>query len=188
MIRFCHAVRSKLPPKKSKGERCPISFAYKIDRDISLNETPVALVTSSSSTMPDLNDLLRWSIANSTPKIEAPNDQQLSLRFNPTPTSTSGSSTLHPSDPHYHDSTDDASDVSTSGPATPVTGTSSLAGIAKRSDLNSEILDLIMGKSDSLVMKEKMATAMDESLDVDQRVEALDDFEMVRFGAEVVVC
>jgi len=54
--------------------------------------------------------------------------------------------------------------------------------------LNSEILDLIMGKSDSLVMKEKMATAMDESLDVDQRVEALDDFEMVRFGVEVVVC
>jgi len=41
------------------------------------------------------------------------------------------------------------------------------------------MLDLIMGKSDSLVMKEKMSIALDESMEVDQRAEALDDFEMV---------
>jgi hypothetical protein len=42
------------------------------------------------------------------------------------------------------------------------------------------MLDLIMGKSDSVVMKEKMEIASDESRPVDERVEALDDFEMVR--------
>jgi hypothetical protein len=41
------------------------------------------------------------------------------------------------------------------------------------------MLDLIMGKPDSLTMKEKMATASDTSLDVETRVEALDDFEML---------
>jgi hsp70-interacting protein len=41
------------------------------------------------------------------------------------------------------------------------------------------MLDLIMGKSDSVVMKEKMALAVDESQDVADRVDALDDFEMV---------
>ena len=36
-----------------------------------------------------------------------------------------------------------------------------------------------MGRPDSAVMKEKMTAAMDESLPVDERVEALDDLEMV---------
>lgn len=129
--------------------------------------------------MPDLNDLLRWSIANSTPKPDPPNDQQLSLRFNPTSNPSTGSSTLHPSDPLYRSAIDDVSPASIPGPTTPVTGTSSLPGLARRSDLNTDVLDLIMGKSDSLTMKEKMETALDESLEVDVRMEALDDLEMV---------
>lgn len=129
--------------------------------------------------MPDLNDLLRWSISNSAAKPNIPENQQLSLHFNPTTIPSSGSSTLHPSDSQYHEPTDDISPASTPGPATPVTGTSSLPGLPKRSGLNSEMLDLIMGKSDSLVMKEKMEIALDESVELDQRVEALDDLEMV---------
>jgi hypothetical protein len=41
------------------------------------------------------------------------------------------------------------------------------------------MLDHIMGKGDSAIMKEKMAFAMDETNSEDDRVEALDDFEMV---------
>ena len=131
--------------------------------------------------MPDLNDLLRWSIANSTPKCDEANDQQLSLRVNSPSNASTASSTLHPSEPFYrHSGSIDAdSPASTPGPTTPITGISSLPGLAKRNDLNTEMLDLIMGKSDSMTMKEKMQIALDESLDVDERVEALDDLEMV---------
>ena len=45
------------------------------------------------------------------------------------------------------------------------------------------MLDLILGKSDSLSMKEKMAFALESSNPVDDRVEALDDFEMVSAAA-----
>ena len=41
------------------------------------------------------------------------------------------------------------------------------------------MLDLILGKSDSITMKEKMTFALEENNSVDERVEALDDFEMV---------
>lgn len=41
------------------------------------------------------------------------------------------------------------------------------------------MLDLILGKGDSITMKEKMAFATDENNSVEDRVEALDDFEMV---------
>ena len=37
-----------------------------------------------------------------------------------------------------------------------------------------------MGKSDAVVMREKLNIALDESQDVNERVFALDDFEMVR--------
>ena len=130
--------------------------------------------------MPDLNDLLRWSIVNSASKPETPTDQQLSLRYNPTSTRPSGSSTIHPSDPYFLAPDDDVSPASTPGPTTPVTGTSSLPGIPKRSGLNTDMLDVIMGKSDSVTMKEKMEVAMDENFSVEERVEALDDLEMVR--------
>ncbi|KIS02083.1 hsp70-like protein [Cryptococcus deuterogattii 2001/935-1] len=129
--------------------------------------------------MPDINELLRWSIANSTaPNADA--SEQLQIRFNPNSTQ-SGTSTLHASDSGLSD----ISPASTPGPATPKDGSSlplppgaEVAG-AKREDLTSEMLDLILGKGDSITMKEKMAFATDESNSVEDRVEALDDFEML---------
>ncbi|CAE6489117.1 unnamed protein product [Rhizoctonia solani] len=46
-------------------------------------------------------------------------------------------------------------------------------------ELDPEIIDMILGKSDAVVMKEKLAVAQDESREEDERVEALDDFEML---------
>ncbi|KZT21283.1 Fes1-domain-containing protein [Neolentinus lepideus HHB14362 ss-1] len=45
--------------------------------------------------------------------------------------------------------------------------------------LDPEIIDMILGKPDSVQMKEKLAIAIDESKSEDERVEALDDFEML---------
>ena len=143
--------------------------------------------------MPDLNELLKWSIANSTPKSE-PNgnsedaaqhpDEPLSLRFNPpSDTPSTGSSALHPSDPHYRAAPTDlalsSSNVRADQSDTGAGAAGPTAETAKRNTLNSDILEMIMGRPDSAVMKEKMGFAMDESLPVDERVEALDDFEMV---------
>ena len=125
--------------------------------------------------MPDINDLLAWATAN-TPApaagaaesndVSGDNDQQLSIRFNPTSTPHAGSSALHPSDPGMPSHQALApSDAALSG--------------EKRSDLTSEMLDHILGKSDSLIMKEKMAIALDTTNSIDDRVQALDDFEMV---------
>ena len=50
---------------------------------------------------------------------------------------------------------------------------------APRSDLNPEIIDAILGKPDSELMKEALAVAVDEKRDEDERIQALDDFEMV---------
>ena len=44
---------------------------------------------------------------------------------------------------------------------------------------SNEILEMLMGKPDSTTMKEKLAFARDESMSVEDRVSALDDFEMV---------
>jgi hypothetical protein len=41
------------------------------------------------------------------------------------------------------------------------------------------MLDHIMGKSDAVVMREKLNVALDERQDINERVFALDDFEMV---------
>lgn len=49
-----------------------------------------------------------------------------------------------------------------------------------RTDLNPEIIDAILGKSDAELMKEALAIAVNEKRDEDERVQALDDFEMVR--------
>lgn len=123
--------------------------------------------------MPDMNELLAWATAN-TPAPDAsaqagettsdPSSGQLSLRFNPTTNPQPGSSALHPSDPGH------ASNLSAE-PSDP--------SRAKRSDLTGEMLDHILGKSDSIIMKEKMAIASDTSKSMDERVQALDDFEMV---------
>ncbi|WWD18500.1 hypothetical protein CI109_102952 [Kwoniella shandongensis] len=136
--------------------------------------------------MPDLNELLRWSIANSQLQSSDSTDsssqqqqeQQLSLRFNPASASApSGhAATLHSSDA----GPPDLSPASTPGPGTPVGDNEiPLPPVAKREDLTTEMLDLILGKSDSIIMKEKIAFAQDESQSVEDRVEALDDFEML---------
>ena len=39
---------------------------------------------------------------------------------------------------------------------------------------------MILGKPDSELMKEALAVAVDEQKDEDERVQALDNFEMVR--------
>lgn len=48
-----------------------------------------------------------------------------------------------------------------------------------RTDLDPAILDAILGKPDSQLMKEALATAVDEEKDEDERLTALDDFELV---------
>ncbi|WVQ65813.1 uncharacterized protein L199_003991 [Kwoniella botswanensis] len=145
--------------------------------------------------MPDLNELLRWSIANSTlpssqdgQQTAAEGGQQVSsseggltIRYNPPSSAThSGTSALHPSDL----APADLSPASTPGPGTPTGEIPSQtfplpSTTPKRDDLTTEMLDLILGKSDSITMKEKMAFAVDEKNPLEERVEALDDFEML---------
>ncbi|KAI0324503.1 Fes1-domain-containing protein [Cubamyces sp. BRFM 1775] len=48
-----------------------------------------------------------------------------------------------------------------------------------RSDLDPSIIDMILGKPDSELMKEALAVAVDESKDEDDRLQALDNFEML---------
>jgi hypothetical protein len=48
------------------------------------------------------------------------------------------------------------------------------------------MLDHIMGKSDAVVMREKLNIALDEKNDVNERVFALDDFEMVSFNIQLM--
>ncbi|OSD00061.1 nucleotide exchange factor Fes1 [Trametes coccinea BRFM310] len=48
-----------------------------------------------------------------------------------------------------------------------------------RSDLDPGIIDMILGKPDSELMKEALAVAVDESKDEDDRIQALDNFEML---------
>ena len=49
-----------------------------------------------------------------------------------------------------------------------------------RTDLDPGVIDAILGKSDAELMKEALTVAVDENRDEDERVQALDDFEMVR--------
>ncbi|TFK92156.1 nucleotide exchange factors-like protein [Polyporus arcularius HHB13444] len=48
-----------------------------------------------------------------------------------------------------------------------------------RTDLDPGIIDAILGKSDAELMKEALAVAVDEKRDEDERLQALDDFEML---------
>ena len=47
-------------------------------------------------------------------------------------------------------------------------------------ELDPGVIDAILGRPDSVLMKEALATARDASLDEDARLTALDDLEMVR--------
>ncbi|KAJ3753096.1 nucleotide exchange factor Fes1-domain-containing protein [Lentinula raphanica] len=49
----------------------------------------------------------------------------------------------------------------------------------QRQDLNPEIIDMLLGKSDAELMKEAMSIAVDESRSEDDRVDALDNLEML---------
>lgn len=133
--------------------------------------------------MADLNSLLRWSIENSastqSTSTSSTTSQPLSLSFKPAQTPSNGTSALHPSDPQLR--LDDVSPASTPGPLTPTEGSSQLPNLPKgNGELTTDILDVIMGKSDSVTMREKMEFAVDESNSVEDRVAALDDFEMAR--------
>ncbi|KAJ4466073.1 nucleotide exchange factor Fes1-domain-containing protein [Lentinula lateritia] len=50
---------------------------------------------------------------------------------------------------------------------------------ARRTDLNPEIIDLLLGKSDAQLMKEAMTIAVDEGNSEEDRVSALDNLEML---------
>jgi hsp70-interacting protein len=151
--------------------------------------------------MPDLNELLKWSILNSasgqTQNAEtdsssnSTNNQQLSLRFNPATTNPSTpSSALHPNDPQYRIPTDDVSPASTPGPVTPSDLPVPLPRQVRSVEESNAILEMLMGKPDSTTMREKLEYAQNTDNVVDKRIEALDDFEMVcplfSFGQELV--
>lgn len=48
-----------------------------------------------------------------------------------------------------------------------------------RTDLDPGVIDAILGKSDAELMKEALTVAVDEKRDEDERLQALDDFEML---------
>ena len=48
-----------------------------------------------------------------------------------------------------------------------------------RTDLDPGVIDDILGKSDAELMKEALTVAVDEKRDEDERLQALDDFEML---------
>lgn len=50
----------------------------------------------------------------------------------------------------------------------------------RRTDLDSGIIDHILGKPDAVLMKEALAVAVDDTQSEDDRVRALDNLEMVR--------
>lgn len=116
--------------------------------------------------MADLNTLLRWAVENTPQKPEG-NAEGMQLSFKPAAegqSASEGNSALHPSDEGIPAHAEPA--PSTSEPK-------------KDNKLSTEILDLIMGKPDSVTMKEKMEIATNKAADVDERVQALDDFEML---------
>jgi hsp70-interacting protein len=143
--------------------------------------------------MPDLNELLKWSILNSASgqtqnsdqtdsQPSSGSDQQLSLRFNPATTNPSTpSSALHPNDPQYRIPTDDVSPASTPGPTTPSDLPVPLPRQVRSVEESNAILEMLMGKPDSTTMREKLEYAQNEDNEVEKRIEALDDFEMVRW-------
>lgn len=51
-----------------------------------------------------------------------------------------------------------------------------------RKDLDPAIIDMILGKPDAERMKEMLAIAVDDTRSEDERLDALDEFEMVRCG------
>ena len=51
---------------------------------------------------------------------------------------------------------------------------------AEGKEIDPGVIDMILGKPDAELMKDALAIAVDEKRDEDVRLQALDDFEMVR--------
>ncbi|GAW03824.1 adenyl-nucleotide exchange factor [Lentinula edodes] len=81
-------------------------------------------------------------------------------------------------------STPQNTNTNTTNTTTTTTTTTNAANTAnappsRRPDLNPEIIDLLLGKSDAVLMKEAMAIAVDEGNTEEDRVSALDNLEML---------
>lgn len=59
--------------------------------------------------------------------------------------------------------------------------------VQPREDLDPAIIDHILGKPDAVLMKEALSVAVDEKKSEDERVEALDNLEMVSSAIELCV-
>ena len=77
-------------------------------------------------------------------------------------------------------SIENSTTTSSSGSDVAVAPSSALP-IRPRTDLDPGIIDAILGRPDSELMKEALVKAQDASLDEDARLTALDDLEMVKF-------
>lgn len=63
--------------------------------------------------------------------------------------------------------------------STPYDSSASDRPPAERKDLDPGVIDMILGKPDSVQMKEDMAVATDAARSEDERIDALDHLEMV---------
>lgn len=101
-----------------------------------------------------LQSLLTWSIENTDTSAR----------------STAPRAALHPCDNEPNDAQEAQLAPSSAGPEpTP----------SNKQSMNSDIIDTILGKGDAVNMREKLDIAMNEEEDVNERVLALDEFEMV---------
>lgn len=107
--------------------------------------------------VPQLNQLLHWAVAN-TPGADG----------QPVPSSSAPRGALHPSDPAHPQHVPSSSEPAEQPKPQP------------RKDLDTGVLDVLMGQSDAVTMKEKMGIMRDQERGVEERVSAMDDFEMVR--------
>lgn len=112
-----------------------------------------------------LNSLLHWAVANTPARDPATSGPS---------TPAANGAALHPSDPLHPDHV--PSDHLLDDGVIPV---SSTQPPVRRSDLTSDMLDAIMGKSDTVIMKEKMEVILNEKEELSNRLVALDDFEML---------
>ncbi|KAJ9108150.1 hypothetical protein QFC19_002618 [Naganishia cerealis] len=62
---------------------------------------------------------------------------------------------------------------------TPITPGSTAAAPIQEKKFDTAILDHIMGKSEAVIMREKLAIAVDREEDLSERIMAMDDFEML---------
>ena len=65
--------------------------------------------------------------------------------------------------------------------------TSTAAAPAPQQKLDTAILDHIMGKSEAVMMRDKLAIMVDQEQDLNERIMAMDDFEMVSGGKGIPI-